>query len=65
MIHKLDLMDTCRILNPTIGEHTFSSNTHGTFTKIRYTLYHKSEVINFTRSGAILETEAAEKKLND
>lgn len=64
IIHIHDLMDTCRTLNPIIGDYTFSSNTHGIFIKIKYALCHKPELIKCARIGTILETEAAE-KLND
>lgn len=43
-IDQMNLIDVYRIFHSTAPGHTFSSSTHGTFSKIGYTLSHKTNL---------------------
>ena len=48
-LDQIDLTDIYRILHPKATEYTFFSSAHGTFTRIYYTLGHKSSLGKFKK----------------
>ena len=48
-IDQLDLIDIYRTFHPQIMNFTFSSSTHGTFSRIDHILDHKSSLAKFKK----------------
>ena len=48
-IDKIDLIDIYRTFHPKVAEYTFFSSAHGTFSRIDYTLGHKSNLGKFKK----------------
>ena len=52
-MEKLDLIDIFRTLHPKKSEYTFSSNAHGTFSRINHILGHKANLNKFRSTETI------------
>jgi endonuclease/exonuclease/phosphatase family metal-dependent hydrolase len=52
-INQLDIIDTDGTLHPITAEYTFSSSSHGTFTKIDHIRGHKTHLNKFKRSEIV------------
>ena len=46
-LDQMDLTDVFRSFHPKAAEYTFFSSTHGTFSKIRHTIAHKTNFKKF------------------
>lgn len=49
IIDQMDWIEIHRTFHPTAAEHTFSSNAHGTFSKVDHILGHKTSLWKFKR----------------
>ena len=48
-LDEMDLTDMYRALHPKEAKHTFSSNAHGTFSKIDHMIGHKTSLTKFKK----------------
>ena len=53
MLNKMDLLDIYRTVHPKTTEYTFSSNAHGTFSRIDHIMGHKSSLGKFKKIESI------------
>ena len=48
-INQLYIINICRLFHPTTAENTFVSRFHGTFTKFKHILSHKTHLKKFKK----------------
>ena len=53
VLDQMDLIDTYRAFHSKEAEYTFFSNVHGTFSKIDYTIGHKTSLNKFKKTEII------------
>jgi hypothetical protein len=53
MINQLDMMNIYKLYPTTVQIYTFFSNSHGTFTKIKHILVHKTHLNKLERLETI------------